>query len=412
MRHRGIRIGLALSLWLALATAGCGGSSDAAGSSSPAEVARAYVAAINARDGKTVCGLLLDSAAYEFRVPEWGECPKFVSAFIGYAEESDTDTFHRARIIELETGRRSGELQSIELKIEAELYEDGNEAEPVHKTFDDVLWLVERDGRWRLAKASAILYVAFDAYTVPENLLDPPDLAAQQAEYERKTALERGQEEARQASLREPEERVLVCGGAESSYTDAPGDQHVEGSRDLNPDEAARYATADFRRVEVDTDGEDLCVRITLGDGEVADLLAIRFDIYSPEQNTGYLGPDLELFMEVQADGRARLAYEDASEEDEYGRHPFVPIAARLARDGNTFSFRVARSALPPPREDGQLPPWDGFLWGGITFYRANIDGGKRAISDDVHAYLAMISHPGGKVYESGARQQGDLPTD
>jgi hypothetical protein len=41
-----------------------------------------------------------------------------------------------------------------------------------------------------------------------------------------------------------------------------------------------------------------------------------------------------------------------------------------------------------------------------------NFEGTRRAISDDVHAYLAMISYPGGKVYESGARQQRDLPTD
>jgi hypothetical protein len=412
MRDPGIRIGVALALWLAFATAGCGDSSDEAGSSSPEEAARAYVAAINARDGKTVCGLLLDSAAYEFRIPDWGECPRFVSAYIGYAEESDTDTFHRARIIELEAGRRSGELQSIELKVEVELHEDGNDAEPIRKTLDDVLWLVERGGRWRLAKASALLYAAFDAYTVPEDLLDPPDLTAQDAQYEQETAEEREQEEAEQRSFREPEDGVLDCTGAETVYTDAPGDQHIEGSRSLNADEATRYATADIRGVEVDTEGDDLCVRFILADSEVEDLFVIRFDIYSPKQDTGYLGPDLELFMEVQADGRARLVYEELSEEDEYGRHPFVPIAARLGHDRDTFSFRVARSALPERREGGELPPWDGFLWGGITFYRVNFEGTRRAISDDVHAYLAMISYPGGKVYESGARQQRDLPTD
>jgi hypothetical protein len=400
----------AIVFLLALGSASCGGS-EHAGGATPTEAARAYVEAVNARDGETVCGLLVESAAYEFRIPDWGECAKFVSAYIGYAEESDTDTFHRARILELEEGRRSGEVQSVDLKVEVELYEDGDEARPVQKTFDDVVWLVERDGRWRLAKASGLLYVAFDAYTVPEDLLDPPDLAAQEDEYEQKTAAEREQEEAEQASFRDPEGAVFDCAGAESSYDDAPGDQHIEGSRNLDAGEAARYATADVRRVEVDTDGDDLCVRVTLGGSEIEDRLAIRFDIYSPKQNTGYLGPDVELFMDVQADGRARLVYEDVSEEDEYGRHPLVPIAARLGHDGDTFSFRVARGALPEPREGGELPPWDGFLWGGIIFYRTIIDGANRAISDDVHDYLAMISHPGGRVFESEARQAGDLPT-
>jgi hypothetical protein len=50
--------------------------------------------------------------------------------------------------------------------------------------------------------------------------------------------------------------------------------------------------------------------------------------------------------------------------------------------------------------------------WGGISFYPVTLNGDRRAISDDVHAYLAMISHPGGKVYESGERQYRTLPTD
>jgi hypothetical protein len=405
------RLCVLVLLVLALLASGCGGSESPAGGAGPVETARAYVDAVNARDGEIVCGLLVESAAYQFRIPEWGECPKFVSSYIGYAEESDTDTFHRARILEIEEGRRSGDLQSVELKLEVELYEDGDETEPIRETYEDVVWLVERDGRWRLAKASGLLYVAFDAYTVPEDLLAPPDLAAQDAEYEQKIAAEREKEKAEQASFREPEDEVFDCAGPETSYDDAPADQHIEGGPPITATDAARYATADVRRVEVDTEGDDLCVRVTLGDSEVDDLLVFRFDIYSPKQNATYLGPDVELSMQVQSDGRARLTYEDPSEEDEYGRHPFVPIPARLGNDGDTFGFRVARSALPAPREGGELPPWDGFLWGGITFYRTTIDGATRAISDDVHDYLAMISHPGGRVFESGARQKGDLPT-
>jgi hypothetical protein len=406
------RVCVLVLLVLMLLTTGCGGSESPAAGAAPVETARAYVDAVNARDGETVCGLLVEPAAYQFRIPEWGECAKFVSSYIGYAEESDTDTFHRARILEIEEGRRSGELQSVDLKLEVELYEDGNEAEPRRETYDDVVWLVERDGRWRLAKASGLLYVAFDAYTVPDDLLAPPDLAAQDAEYEQKIAADQEKETAEQASFREPVDEVFDCAGPETSYDDAPGDQQVEGGSPVTADEAGRYASADVRRVEVDTQGDDLCVRVTLGDSEVDDLLEFRFAIYSPKQNATYLGPDIELSFQVQADGRARLAYEDANEEDEYGRHPYVPIPARLGHDGDTFGFRVARSALPKPREGGELPPWDGFLWGGTTFDLTRIEGAPRAISDDVHDYLAMISHPGGRVFESGARQNGDLPTD
>jgi hypothetical protein len=395
---------------LVLALAGCGSSSPQGGGS-PIETARAYVEAINAKDGKTVCELLVESAAYELRIPDWGECPKFVSALIGYAEESDTDTFQRARILDIEEGRRSGELQSVELKVEVHHFEQGNEAKPRQATYDDVVWLVERDGRWRLAKASGLLYVAFDAYTVPDDLFEAPDLAAQERAYEEQTAAERAQEEAEQASFHEPEDEVFDCAGTATAYDDASGDLHVEGGRDLGPEDAERYATADMRRVEVDTEGDDLCVRVTLGGTEIEERLAFDFGIYSPKQNATYLGPQLEIFLEVQAGGRARLVYEDWRKEDEWGREPLVPLTARVGREDETFSFRVARSALPATRDGSELPPWDAFLWGGMTFYRTTIDGAKRTISDDVHDYLAMISHPGGRVFESGARQRGDLPT-
>jgi hypothetical protein len=144
----------------------------------------------------------------------------------------------------------------------------------------------------------------------------------------------------------------------------------------------------------------------------IEERLVMRFDIYSPKKDPSFLGPQLELFMEVLADGRARLVYENLNEEDEWSRHPLVPLSADLGHDGNTFSFRVDRRELLPIMDKRELPPWSGFLWGGLTFYLVRVDGERRAVSDDVHNYLAMISHPGGRVFESGERQKRDLPTD
>jgi hypothetical protein len=397
------RICLAVVLLLGLTTGGCGGSPAEMGGATPEETARAYVEAINAKDGKTVCGLLVESAAYEFRIPDWGECPKFVSAFIGYKEDSGSPGFNGATIVSLTDGETQGELRSVKMRVAVESDRGAD-------SFDDAIWLVERDGRWRLAKASATLYVAFSG-GAPADVLAAPDLAAQEAEYEQKIAAEREQEEAEQASFHDPEEGSLDCAGPETSYDDAPGDQSIDGGRPVTTEEAERYATADVRHVEVDTEGEDLCARVTLGDSDIEEVLVVDFDIYSPEQNTSYLGPQLELFLEVQADGRARLVYEDWREEDEWNRHPRIPLPARIGREGDTFSFRVARGVLPAPRDESELPPWDGFLWGGDISYLATIDGERRAVSDTVHNYLAMISHPGGRVFESGARQRGDLPT-
>jgi hypothetical protein len=377
------------------------------GASNPEETIREYVDGINAHNGKAVCALLLDSAAHELRIPDWGECPKFVSAFVGYAEDNPDDRFHRAKIVAIERGENEGGLLSMKVNLAVER-DEGRDRE----TLDDVIWLVQRDERWRIAKPSGLLYAAFGTYQVPADLLEAPDLAAQEREYEKALESEREQEEAEQATFTEPEEGVLSCGGPESAYDDASHDLHIEGDRALTRAESDRYATADVRRVEVDVDGDDICARFTLADNKVEELLLIRFDIYSPEQNTSY-GPAMELQLEVQADGRARLAYEDIHvEADDYGRHPVVPVPGRVAREGNTFSLRANRRELLRVMRDRDLPPWTGFLWGGITFYAATFDGNRRAVSDDVHGYLVMISHPGGRMFAPDERTHRDLPTD
>jgi hypothetical protein len=376
--------------------------------SSPEDVARAYVDAINAHDGETVCGLMLESAAYQFRVPGWGECPKFISAYIGYGEESDTNTFHRARILDLTSGERQGELRSLRMSVEVEQNEQGNELNRRTVTYDDVLWLVEREGRWRLAKASGLLYVAFAAYQVPDDLLEAPDLTAQEREYEHATAAEQEREE---LGLRDPDS-VFDCAGGATTYDDANSDLYVQGSTELNRRQARRYAAADIGRVEVATENDDLCVRVTVGRGDIEERLVIQLRIYSPDMMNS-LGAQLELNVDVRPDGRARLVYEDPSEEDDYGRHPLIPIPGELGRDGNTFSIRVSRADLMEVMGDGasELPEWNSLLWGGMTFYLTEIDGNRRAVSDDVPDRFAMISHPGGQVFDAQERQERDLPT-
>jgi hypothetical protein len=280
------------------------------------------------------------------------------------------------------------------------------------ETIADTAWFVKRDGSWRLVRASALLYAAFGGASPPEDPSKPPDVRAQEEAYEEKLAAEKTAAQAEQRSFVEPERKLFDCGSPETSYDDVGSDDiHIEGSRPLTAAERKRYASADVRRVEVDTKGNDLCVRVTFGGSEVEDLLIFRFDIYSPKRNPTYLGSEAELSLQLQADGRARLAYEDRSEEDEWGNYPYVPVQARIGRVGKTLSFRVARDELLPAAIGRPLPPWDGFLWGGVGFYLVTLEGERRAISDDVHGYLSMISHPGGRVFESGARQKRDLPT-
>jgi hypothetical protein len=389
---------------LALTSCASDSTSDPA-ASSVTDTARAYVTAINAHDGRTVCGLMLPSAAYEFRIEGWGECPKFVSAYIGYTEDSGSRKFLRASVVSAEEGEARGELHSVRLAVQVTF--EGSDA-----ILEDVLWLVQRDGSWRLAKASALLYAAFGG-NANEDVLAPPDLAAQERAYAEKLAAERREREAEDASYEVPQAMQIDCSGPETSYEDARrNDLYFQGSGELTRSEAERYAAANIQRVEVDTEGEALCVRFTQASDVIEERLLLGFDIFSPKKDPTYLGAQLELYMDVLADGRARLVYENRNEEDEWGRDRLVPLEADLGHDGDTFSFRIERSRLLRVMGEQELAPWSGFLWGGMTSYLVHVDGEPRAVSDDVHSYLAMISHPGGRVFESGERQKRDLPTD
>jgi hypothetical protein len=421
MRGRTNALSSLALLFAVLLSAACGASSPEAtapvkseqppGASSPEQTVRAYVEGINAHNGKAVCALLLDSAAYELRIPDsdWGECPKFVSAYIGYVETNPDDKFQRAQIVAIERGEAEGELLGMKVSLTVER---GEGRDP--DSLEDVIWLVQRDGRWRVAKPSGLLYAAFGSYQLPANLLDAPDLAAQERKYQKELESEREQEDAEQATFTKPEEGVLYCGGPETAYDDVGHDLYFQGDRKLTRAESNRYATADLRRVEVDVDGDDVCARFTLADGKVEELLLISFNIYSPEQNTSY-GAAMELLLEVQRDGRVRLAYEDIhGEEDDYGRHPIVAMPGRIAREGNIFSLRANRDELLRVMRDRDLPLWSGFLWGGMTFYEVTLDGHQRSVSDDLHRQFSgvMVSHPGGRVFVPDDRAHGDLPTD
>ena len=146
---------VAASVLILLAVTSCSGSSEpTADRANLVDTAQAYVSAINAHDGKAVCDLMLPSAAYEFRIEGWGECPKFVSAYIGYTEDSGSRKFLRAKILDAEEAEPRGGLRSFHMAVQVTF--EGSDA-----VLDDVLWFVERDGSWRLAKASALLYAAF-----------------------------------------------------------------------------------------------------------------------------------------------------------------------------------------------------------------------------------------------------------
>jgi hypothetical protein len=402
----------------ALVAGGC----QATGGSSPDETVRAYVDAINARDGGAVCDLLTEEGAYEFldwlveeEYADQGVCADYISALIGYGEESDTDTFQRARILDLSEGERVGDVLGMELRVEVELNDDGNEQERITREFDDVVWLVERRGRWLLAKPSGLLMASFAAYTVPEDLLEAPDPEVQRREYERKIEAQRQRQEAERRAFAPIGGIVFECAGTRTSQDDVGsdlGDLDSQGVGDVTRELRDRLGVIDLRRVEVETQGEELCVRVTVRGGVIEERLRIIFEIYSPAKSHIYRSA-LDLVLEVDADGKGRFGYEDKDVQDEYGRHPLRFVPSQLGRDGETFAFRVARDDLPDATKYFSVPEWSGFLWSTTASTEIEVNGSRREVRDFLHEqHAGMTSHPGGQVFTVYERLERDLPTD
>jgi hypothetical protein len=160
----------------ALVLTGCGlGASG--GPDNPEELARDYVAAINARDGERVCALMTADAAAELSIPDKNvPCNRTVAGFIGYVEDAGMPEFLEYRLGGVRPGATQGEYSSIRLRLEAR--RRATSAEQAFETcsFEDTVWLTRDGGELRIAKPSLTLYVAFGATNVPDGVLAPPDV--------------------------------------------------------------------------------------------------------------------------------------------------------------------------------------------------------------------------------------------
>jgi hypothetical protein len=158
---------------LAAFVAASGACADAGTPAGAVGVARTYVNAYNRRDGKTMC----NQFAPELR--DWfahlpglrtSSCARNAAAFIGYGEESDTPLFQRLRILSA-TSSVTGELAHVTVRAR---YHYKHFPKPFSRVLTDQLYLVNRDGEWRLAKPGGVWFFTSSAYNVPDNTFDPP----------------------------------------------------------------------------------------------------------------------------------------------------------------------------------------------------------------------------------------------
>jgi hypothetical protein len=179
----GLLVIAALAVCLGAIDVAAGETTEPGTPADAAKVARTYVNAYNRRDGKTMC----DQFSSELR--DWfvrlpglrgnPSCARRVAAGIGYGEESDTPTFQRLTILSA-TPSVSGDEARVTVRAR---YRFKHFPKPVSRVLTDQIYLVNRDGRWRVVKPGGVWFFTQSAYNIPENTLDPPiaDAEAHQA---------------------------------------------------------------------------------------------------------------------------------------------------------------------------------------------------------------------------------------
>ena len=148
--------------------------SESAGNSAVPLVAsvRAYVSAIDRRDGKALCSLLTPGALRGVRLPEHGSgCAGAVGASIGHSGRA-APAWRRTRI------RRVGPVeidpqQPGAARVRAlVVHRFRGDREPSIE--DDLIYLHYSAGRWLVAKPSSTFYRAIGARDVPLRAITPP----------------------------------------------------------------------------------------------------------------------------------------------------------------------------------------------------------------------------------------------
>lgn len=131
---------------------------------------RAYVAALNRRDGKRLCAMLAPGALEAIELPrERRSCPATLRASLGYRDPRGLPVWRRSHVTEA----ISAEVSGAEARVVATVFTTyADEREPTIE--DDIVFLRRDGGRWLLAKPSATLYRAVGIADPPLSVLTPP----------------------------------------------------------------------------------------------------------------------------------------------------------------------------------------------------------------------------------------------
>jgi len=135
-----------------------------------ASVVRAYVAALNAHDGKRACALFVPGALSSVRFPrDRGSCAASLSASVGYRDPRGFPVYVRSRVARIPDVAISGTNARVTATVVTH-FAEGREP----SIEDDVVYLTKGGGRWLIVKPSATLYRAIGVGIIPPQALAPP----------------------------------------------------------------------------------------------------------------------------------------------------------------------------------------------------------------------------------------------
>jgi hypothetical protein len=131
---------------------------------------REYLEGIDARDGERVCAVLAPGAIQNLELPrERAGCETSLDASIGYRDPRGFPVFDRARVESIEDVTVGAGEARVTVTVVTRF---ADRDEPSIE--DDVVYFVEVDGEWRVARPSSTLYRAVGKPEVPPQALAPP----------------------------------------------------------------------------------------------------------------------------------------------------------------------------------------------------------------------------------------------
>jgi hypothetical protein len=322
------------------------------------EVVRAYVEALDTREGARFCRVvapwisgrfdLLGTDPDAFFLQRPLRCPRLVTGFIGYIEDCCPPEFVGAAITRIGTLRQRGDVIGVPITVRLRLDQDGT---PLTKMLDDVVWVTKDSGAWRVAKLSEVAAAASIRLDPDRDLTTPPNVDHERRSFAAAVAKAKEQRREREDAYREVE-ATAACPDS-TQYEDAGKDVR-DYLHPAPPTPTPQLPAADIRAVRVAAREGRLCVLFELA-GKPRRGTTFDFTLASSDYEWGRTGFRQKFEIELRADGRALVT----SGRDQH-RHA-VPVPGVVGMDGNRLMLLVDgasfASGRPLPGSEAPASP-------------------------------------------------------